>query len=128
MYNVHVYKFTGALYWTGVKNRFWQLISPGDRKHYFFSAGLSSGTEDDVILMPNIPMFGAFRKMDNSRFAISVFESLVNSYDGIDKEPFLRLSVQQFLWGYQSIIMTMNKMKNCKDNNKVKSVQGLFML
>ena len=95
-----------------------ERVTFSDKKHYFFSPGLSSGSEDDVLLMPNIPMFGAFRKMDNSRFAISIFESLINSYDGIDKEPFLRLSVREFLWGYQSILMTINKMKTCNDNKK----------
>ena len=76
-------------------------------------------SDSDVIVMPNIPMFGAFRKMGDSRIATQIFNALLNSYNyGIDKSPFLTLSVKEFLWGYPSLIMSINTLSTC-DNNKV---------
>jgi len=90
-------------------------ITFSDNKTYFFSTALSSGHESDLILMPNIPLFGAFRKMkDEVPEAKSVFESLLNSYEfGMDKNPFLKLTVKQFLWGYPSLLMSMNHLSTC---------------
>ena len=94
-------------------------VTFSDNKQYYFSQSLSNGRESDVIVMPNIPMFGAFRKMGGSRIATQIFNALLNSYNyGIDKSPFLKLSVKKFLWGYPSLLMSMNTLSTC-DNNKV---------
>jgi len=95
-------------------------VTFSDNKTYFFSPSLSTGLDSDVILMPNIPLFGLFRKMqDEEPEAKSVFESLLNSYDfGIDKVPFLRLTVKEFLWGYPSILMSMKHLSTCSHKPK----------
>jgi len=92
-------------------------VTFSDNKTYFFSSSLTNGSESDLIIMPNIPLFGAFRRMENDEPEVkSVFEWLLNSYDyGIDKTPFIRLTVKEFLWGYPSIIMSMNYVANCND-------------
>lgn len=85
-----------------------ELVTFSDNKTYFFDSSLSNGTESDVIVMPNIPLFGAFRKLEHSPWVVQRgFETVLKSQDGLDKVPFLELSVGEFLWGYPSIVMTM---------------------
>jgi len=90
-----------------------QHVTFSDQKFYHFSPSSSSGTEDDKILMPNLPMFGAFRKLGGNSWLVNGFMSLIKSYPcAMDTTPFLHLSVKQFLWGYPSIIMTINTQRN----------------
>ena len=95
-----------------------------ESKSYFFSPELSEGTEEDVIVMPNIPLFGAFRKLGGSgilKFTKrEVFKSIFSGKEGIDKTPFLTLSVGEFLWGYPSILMTMDGDWDGSSNNEKK--------
>ena len=90
-----------------------EWVTFSDSKTYFFSPELSEGTEEDVIVMPNIPLFGAFRKLGGSGIIQytqrEVFKSMLSGKQGMDKTPFLTLSVREFLWGYPSIIMTMDE-------------------
>lgn len=90
-----------------------EWVTYSDSTTYFFSPELSEGTEEDVIVMPNIPLFGAFRKLGGSGIleytSRELFKSIFNSKEGIDKTPFLTLSVGEFLWGYPSILMTMDE-------------------
>ena len=83
-----------------------------DSKTYFFAPELSEGSEEDVIVMPNIPLFGAFRKLGGSGILEftkrEIFKSIFKGKVGMDKTPFLTLSVGEFLWGYPSILMTMD--------------------
>ena len=66
-----------------------------------------------MIVMPNIPMFGAFRKLSGDGFVMETartgIEFAINNHrTGRDKTPFLALSVRQFLWGYPSILYSMD--------------------
>jgi len=89
-----------------------EWVTFSESKSYFFSPELSEGTEEDVIVMPNIPLFGAFRKLGGSGIIEftkrEMFKSIFSGKEGIDKTPFLTLSVGEFLWGYPSILMTMD--------------------
>lgn len=93
-------------------------VTFSDKKTYHFSPDLSNGSESDVIIMPNIPMFGAFRKMADSPFALSFFvDTILGQYQfGIDKTPFMSLTVKEFLWGYPSLIMSVDALQNCDDD------------
>ena len=51
-------------------------VTFSDKKFYHFSAELSNGTDSDLLLMPNLPMFGAFR--DSS--------SILNTYKTYSEE------------------------------------------
>jgi hypothetical protein len=86
-------------------------VTYSDNKSYYFAPWpLSRGSEDDVIVMPNLPLMGALRKMSGSDFAISMLESMLRSHAfGIDKNPFVVMSVREFLWGYPSLIMSMER-------------------
>ncbi len=57
------------------------------------------GTDDsDMIVVPNIPLFGAMLKMKEmgqGGFALSMFQTILESYDfATDTTPFLTLSVR----------------------------------
>ena len=55
-----------------------------------------------------------FRKMEHSRLALAGFDMLLRSYSyGLDKTPFLKLTVKEFLWGYPSLIMSINTVRSC---------------
>ena len=40
-----------------------QHVTFSDQKFYYFSQSMSTGSEEDKIVIPNLPMFGAFRKL-----------------------------------------------------------------
>ena len=91
-----------------------ELVTFSDRKHYFFSQALSNGSESDSLTLPNLPMFGAFRNL--SKNELSGFELHMNRFNwGIDKTPFLSLTVKEFLWGYPSLIMSLKSQQECLD-------------
>ena len=89
-----------------------EWVTFSDSKTYFFAPELSEGSEEDVIVMPNIPLFGAFRKLGGSGILEftkrEIFKSIFKGKVGMDKTPFLTLTVGEFLWGYPSILMTMD--------------------
>ena len=92
-----------------------EAVTFSDKKTYRFSQSLSSGSESDVIVMPNIPLLGALRTMADSSIAISIFvNTILGQYKfGLDKTPFLTLTVKEFLWGYPSLIMSVNTQQHC---------------
>jgi len=97
-----------------------QHVTFSDQKFYYFSQSMSTGSEEDKIVIPNLPMFGAFRKLGGNSWLVNGFLSLIKSYPcAIDTTPFLNLSVKQFLWGYPSIIMTINT-----QSTSVKKTEG----
>merc|ERR1711936_825265 len=68
--------------------------------------------------MPNLPMFGAFRKL--SKEELRGFEFHINRFNwGRDKTPFLSLTVAEFLWGYPSLIMSLKTQQECLAKNPV---------
>ena len=103
-------------------------VTFSDKKLYFFSPSLSNGTESDTLVLPNLPMFGAFRKMDKE--AVSGFEYFINRYSwGRDKTAFLSLTVKEFLWGYPSLIMSLNWQNECIEKVEViTKVHGRYNL
>ena len=58
---------------------------------------LFPGSENDIIVVPNLPLFGAMAKMKNENdFAKGIFKTIVNSYDfAKDKKPFLTMTVKR---------------------------------
>jgi hypothetical protein len=86
-------------------------VTYSDNKSYYFAPPpLSAGRQDDVIVMPNLPLLGALRKLSASPLALSMFESMLRSHGfGRDKAPFLAVSVREFMWGYPSLIMSIER-------------------
>ena len=81
-------------------------------KVYQFNRALSVGDDtEDVVVVPNIPLFGAMAKMEaESEFAKDMFVSILESYEfAKDTKPFLTLTVREFLFGYESVIMSLSR-------------------
>jgi len=87
-----------------------ETVTYSDQKSYYFAPPLTAGSEDDLIVMPNLPLMGALRKLAGSSLAIAALESMLASYSfGMDKNPFIMVSVRDFLWGYPSLIMAIDE-------------------
>ena len=87
-----------------------------DKKYYYFSPLLSKGSENDTLIMPNLPMFGAFRKFGNKNAVDAMMMSInwiVPTNTTSDTTPFLRLSVAEFLWGYPSVMISLKAKQEC---------------
>jgi hypothetical protein len=86
-------------------------VTYSDNKSYYFAPPpLTAGSEDDLIVMPNLPLMGALRRLAGSSLATAGLEAMLGSYSfGIDKSPFIRLTVREFLWGYPSLIMSIDQ-------------------
>jgi len=98
-------------------------VSYMQSRAYHFSPDLSSPTvsETDVIVVPNVPYFGALKAPDLAwDFAKRGFVELLSSYKDeafIDTKPFVRTTVGEFLWGYPSVLLSMKRQQeaNCQD-------------
>ena len=81
------------------------------REHYF-EASLSSASEDDYVIVPNIPLFGLI-KTQRYKDALekSITRDLLESYgsEGIDYEPFIKIKAKELFWGYPSILLSMQR-------------------
>jgi hypothetical protein len=86
-------------------------VTYSDNKSYFFAPPpLTAGSEDDLLVMPNLPLMGALRRLAGSSLATAGLEAMLGSYSfGIDKSPFIKLTVREFLWGYPSLIMSIDQ-------------------
>ena len=81
------------------------------REHYF-EASLSSNSEDDYVIVPNIPLFGLI-KTQRYKDALekTITRQLLESYgnEGIDYEPFIKIKAKELFWGYPSILLSMQR-------------------
>ena len=90
------------------------------REFYFESSYNPNVSENDVVIVPNIPIFGLIKKsLDKSAFEKAFTRSLIESYssEGIDTGPFIKVTVKEFFWGYPSILLSMQRQQestNCK--------------
>jgi len=84
------------------------------RREYMFYPEYSSGPESDIIVVPNIPLFGAMKKLRNS-YEVEGFKMVLEGFEAGQKEtPFLTISVKDYLWGYPSVLVTLEKHQKCK--------------
>ena len=90
------------------------------REFYFESAYNLNVSENDVVIVPNIPIFGLIKQsLDKSAYEKTFTRSLIESYssEGIDTGPFIKVTVKEFFWGYPSILLSMQRQQestNCK--------------
>ena len=92
-----------------------ESVSFSDKKFYYFSPLLSKGRENDTLIMPNLPMFGAFRKFGDKSTVDFNMKSInwISPIKTPDTTPFLSLSVAEFLWGYPSVIISLKEQQEC---------------
>ncbi|KAH8233171.1 hypothetical protein KR026_005042, partial [Drosophila bipectinata] len=77
------------------------------RKIYTFREDLSVGPEDDVVIVPNIPMLSATSQSKHAaRFLRLAMASIM---DILKIKPFVQVSVGQLLWGYEDPLLKLAK-------------------
>ncbi|XP_077301238.1 scavenger receptor class B member 1-like [Arctopsyche grandis] len=82
-------------------------LSFNQRKTYVFDDASSSGSEDDVVVVPNIPMLSATSQSKHAaRFLRLAMASIM---DILKIKPFVEVSVGQLLWGYEDPLLKLAK-------------------
>ncbi|XP_012263939.2 scavenger receptor class B member 1 [Athalia rosae] len=77
------------------------------RKEFVFSLELSVGSEDDVVVVPNVPMLSATSQSKHAaRFLRLAMASIM---DILKIKPFVEVSVGQLLWGYEDPLLKLAK-------------------
>ncbi|XP_055847666.1 scavenger receptor class B member 1 isoform X1 [Episyrphus balteatus] len=77
------------------------------KKVYIFREDLSVGSEDDVVIVPNIPMLSATSQSKHAaRFLRLAMASIM---DILKIKPFVEVSVGQLLWGYEDPLLKLAK-------------------
>eukprot|EP00095_Tigriopus_kingsejongensis_P008733 maker-scaffold683_size112676-snap-gene-0.13 protein:Tk08733 transcript:maker-scaffold683_size112676-snap-gene-0.13-mRNA-1 annotation:"scavenger receptor class b member 1" len=82
------------------------------QRNFTFDPEDSMGLDyEDTVIVPNIPLFGAMHKLaKDPAFAKGIFLEILESYDfAQDKAPFLSLTVKEFIWGYDSILLSLKR-------------------
>uniref|UniRef100_U5ET11 Scavenger receptor class B member 1 n=1 Tax=Corethrella appendiculata TaxID=1370023 RepID=U5ET11_9DIPT len=82
-------------------------ISYNPKRVYIFNEELSGGSEDDVVIVPNIPMLSATSQSKHAaRFLRLAMASIM---DILKIKPFVEVSVGQLLWGYEDPLLKLAK-------------------
>ncbi|XP_019871825.1 scavenger receptor class B member 1 isoform X2 [Aethina tumida] len=82
-------------------------VSFNQEKIYHFDESQSVGSEDDVVVVPNIPMLSATSQSKNAaRFLRLAMASIM---DILKIKPFVEVSVGQLLWGYEDPLLKLAK-------------------
>ncbi|KAJ9593543.1 hypothetical protein L9F63_014907, partial [Diploptera punctata] len=82
-------------------------ITFNQRKVFQFSPELSNGDEDDMVVVPNIPMLSATSQSKHAaRFLRLAMASIM---DILKIKPFVEVTVGQLLWGYEDPLLKLAK-------------------
>lgn len=82
-------------------------VSYKPKKEYTFSPELSVGSEDDLVVVPNVPMLSATTQSKHAaRFLRLAMASIL---DILKIKPFVEVSVGQLLWGYEDPLLKLAK-------------------
>ncbi|KAK7793327.1 hypothetical protein R5R35_003063 [Gryllus longicercus] len=95
--------------WEKVHLRFNEnkTVSFNQRKIFVFDPEQSAGTEDDMVVVPNIPMLSATSQSKHAaRFLRLAMASIM---DILKVKPFVEVSVGQLLWGYEDPLIKLAK-------------------
>lgn len=77
------------------------------KKTYVFSEELSIGSEDDLVVVPNVPMLSATSQSKHAaRFLRLAMASIM---DILKIKPFVEVSIGQLLWGYEDPLLKLAK-------------------
>uniref|UniRef100_A0A8D8S8B9 Scavenger receptor class B member 1 n=1 Tax=Cacopsylla melanoneura TaxID=428564 RepID=A0A8D8S8B9_9HEMI len=82
-------------------------VTFNQRKTFKFMQELSAGSEDDVVIVPNIPMLSATSQSKHAaRFLRLAMASIM---DILKVKPFVEVTVGQLLWGYEDPLLKLAK-------------------
>ena len=83
------------------------------KKEFVFVPELSVGSEEDLVVVPNIPMLSATTQSKNAaRFLRLAIASIM---DILNIKPFVEVSIGQLLWGYEDPLLRLAKDVVSKD-------------
>eukprot|EP00096_Caligus_rogercresseyi_P009544 TRINITY_DN3248_c0_g1_i2.p1 TRINITY_DN3248_c0_g1~~TRINITY_DN3248_c0_g1_i2.p1 ORF type:complete len:506 (-),score=107.11 TRINITY_DN3248_c0_g1_i2:53-1570(-) len=82
--------------WSGNDTR----VEYEQKKTYFFRGDASMGSQEDTLIVPNVPMIAAISKLRTSPALIKM--ALKSILQLFKQKPFVKLSVREFLWGYEN--------------------------
>jgi scavenger receptor class B, member 1 len=99
-------------------------LSFNQKKVYIFDDEESVGMEDDVVIVPNIPMLSATSQSKHAaRFLRLAMASIM---DILKIKPFVEVSVGQLLWGYEDPLLKLAKDVVPKEQKLPYDEFGLF--
>lgn len=82
-------------------------VSFNQRKVFMFDRNQSAGDEEDMVVVPNIPMLSATSQSKHAaRFLRLAMASIM---DILKVKPFVEVSVGQLLWGYEDPLLKLAK-------------------
>ena len=89
------------------------------REFYFEPSKNSKLSDEETVIVPNIPLFGLIKKLSKDDSTTKkITRNLLESYKdvGFDTTPFIKVTVKELIWGYPSILLSMQRLqenKNC---------------
>ncbi|GLV36663.1 epithelial membrane protein [Carabus blaptoides fortunei] len=99
-------------------------VSFQQEKIYQFDRSQSVGSEDDVVVVPNIPMLSATSQSKHAaRFLRLAMASIM---EALKIKPFVEVSIGQLLWGYEDPLLQLAKDVVSKDTKLPYDAFGLM--
>lgn len=99
-------------------------VSFQQEKIYRFDRSQSVGSEDDVVVVPNIPMLSATSQSKHAaRFLRLAMASIM---EALKIKPFVEVSIGQLLWGYEDPLLQLAKDVVSKDTKLPYDAFGLM--
>lgn len=99
-------------------------ISYKVKKRFTFSPMESAGSEDDLVVVPNVPMLSATSQSKHAaRFLRLAMASIM---DILKIKPFVEVSIGQLLWGYEDPLLKLAKDVVPKEQKLPYDQFGLF--
>lgn len=94
------------------------------RKRFTFAEDLSAGLEEDLVVVPNVPMLSATSQSKHAaRFLRLAMASIM---DILKIKPFVEVSIGQLLWGYEDPLLKLAKDVMPKEQKLPYDQFGLF--
>jgi hypothetical protein len=84
-------------------------------REFYFEHSVSNGSDEDTVIVPNIPLFGLIKSMTGkSSTEKQIAKDLLESYksEGMDTVPFIKVTIKDLFWGYPSILLSMGRQQD----------------
>jgi len=95
------------------------------KRTYFFREDLTKGSPDDVVIIPNVPMFAMLNKMRNTGPEILASSNIFLETVDPPQRPFETRTVQEVTWGYEHQLVTIAN-QILPPNEKLPELYGYF--
>ena len=81
-------------------------------REFTFTESLSVSSDEVYVTVPNIPLFGLIKKMSSDDINTKEYtRHILEGFSdvGIDTIPFIKVTVKELLWGYPSVLLSMQR-------------------